>query len=70
LPAFFDRNDSEVKGISATRGTDLGKGKKVDSFFSRFMLERLKKSSILNHDCFKKEDVDYKATVTANFNKY
>ena len=42
----------------------------MDSFFSKFMLERLKKSSILNHDCFKAKDVDYKAKVAANYSKY
>lgn len=42
----------------------------MDRFFSKFMLERLKKSSILNHDCFKKEDIDYKAQVAKNYTKY
>ena len=63
LPAFFNRNDTELLGISEARNKNMAKDQKIDSFFSKFMLERLKQSSILNHDCFKKNDVNHKAQV-------
>ena len=70
LPAFYNRKDIEVKGKTASNTKNFDKSKKMDRFFSKFMLERLKKSSILNHDCFKKEDIDYKAQVAKNYSKY
>ena len=70
LPAFYDRRDYEVKGVSASKVKNFDKAKKMDRFFSKFMLERLKKSSILNHDCFRRADVDYKSQVAKNYSKY
>lgn len=61
LPAKFDRRNETVMGIN----DDKKKGKFAPAEvprgdFSKFMLERLKKYSILNHEVFKHDGIDYK----------
>ena len=68
LPARFDRHHSEVMGIYEHRKKD-GKDKRKGDF-SKFMLERLKKNSILNHEVFKHYGIDYKKQVAHNYLRY
>ena len=77
MPKTMDRRYSEVIGINSDKRTNKKKsnltglsGEKKGSLFSKFMLERLKKHSILNHDVFKNNDVDFKKKVAKNYSKY
>lgn len=69
VPQKFDRRNADVMGINEDlRGKD-GKPKK-GFVFSKFMLDRLKKHSILNHEVFKRDGIDYKKQVANNYLKY
>ena len=82
LPVRFDRRFPEVRGINDDKVSERNKNRSVlsntqaksekrkDSYFSKFMLERLKKSSILNHEVFKHEGVDYKLQVAKRYTQY
>ena len=71
MPAKFDKRNEQVMGIY----DDMKKGAKFEAAkprpdFSKFMLERMKKHSILNHDVFKHDGVDYKEQVAKNLQNF
>lgn len=70
LPAKFDRHISTVMGQydDERGGNKKGQPKRRD--FSKFMLEKLKKNSILNHEVFKHYGIDYKKQVAHNYLRY
>ena len=76
IPAKFDKRNATVMGIHADKPNPKNKngelvvGQRKNSYFSKFMLERLKKNSILNADVFKDEGIDYKKQVAKNYQRF
>ena len=62
LPNKFDTRNETVMGIHDDKkfGSAIHDSEKPKPDFSKFMLERMKKHSILNHDVFKHDGIDYK----------
>ena len=59
IPAKFDKKNAVVLGVNSEKlGTD--RNGKMHKNLSKMMLERIKKHSILNHDVFKYDGVNYK----------
>ena len=59
IPAKFDKKNALVLGVNSEKlGTD--RNGKMNNNLSKMMLERIKKHSILNHDVFKHDGVNYK----------
>ena len=69
LPTKFDKRNATVTGVNSTERS-LNERDPTKRNFSKFMLERLKKQSILNHSVFQEKGVDYREQVERNYKRY
>ena len=74
IPDKFDKRKAEVLGVNCEKlldtETDAVKSHNQTNNMSRMMLDRIKNYSILNHDVFRNEGVNYKKKVLKNYERY